>query len=347
MVYGLHKDRANFPDKTFRQYVKRFDKNKNGILSNSELKAVTVINVEGKEIRKIEGIQYFTSLKKLNCSFNPLTKIDVSKNKKLIKLDCSATDVKKLDLSKNALLVTLNCSECYLTKLDVTHCPLLKELNCDGNRLTKLDVRKNPALKYLYVGSYTSSYSGNLLKSLDLSKNTKLIALSCEHNPIKKIDVSKCSTLVKLVKKNKRTHFEMWFDYWQSGNAYLSVPDTTIVIAGNKTSKPFSHWSEWSAWTTEKKTDIDYYTEEEIRHHWWAAKCKNCGAHNPYWGSTTKCVSCKKYLPASNVQHVNVYTQSELTVQKLHGRNNGAVIDGKAYWHAGIEYRYRSMIDSE
>lgn len=340
-------NKTSFPDSNFRTYVRQFDKNKNGILSNSELKAVKTINVSGQNIGNMTGIQYFTSLTKLVCSNNPLTKLDVKKNNALKTLICNDTDVlRTVIIGKKTSLKRIELNEDALVSLDVSGCPALTYLDVDGNKLSKLNVSHNPALTTLRVGSYDSSGSGNNLKSLDVSKNKKLTRLECAHNPLKKINVSKCSSLVKLVKNNKRYHFSQFFDYWESGKLYLTVPDSAIVIAGNKTSKPFEYWTEWSKWSTERKNvDDNDKIEEDYRHHWWAAKCKNCGTHNPYWGSSTKCVGCKKYLPSSNVEHVNIYTKANLTLKTLNGRSNGTVMGGRNYWHAGIEYRYRYYVE--
>ena len=42
-------DEANFPDEVFREYVSGLDKNNDGSLSDSEIAAVTVIDVHKKE----------------------------------------------------------------------------------------------------------------------------------------------------------------------------------------------------------------------------------------------------------------------------------------------------------
>ena len=71
---------TNFPDETFRGFVKKFDKNSNGILSDTEVAVVTNINLSGQGISSLKGIEYFTALTSLNCEGNPLTSLDVSKN---------------------------------------------------------------------------------------------------------------------------------------------------------------------------------------------------------------------------------------------------------------------------
>ena len=74
---------ANFPDANFRSFVSdNYDTNKDGYLIGDEL-AVTTMDVSGKGITNLKGIEHFTSLTSLNCSNNVLTAVDLSKNTKL------------------------------------------------------------------------------------------------------------------------------------------------------------------------------------------------------------------------------------------------------------------------
>jgi len=88
----------NFPDGAFRVYLKEYkDKNKDGKLSEEEIKNTTAIGtigfnyaapIEGTGvIRDLTGIDYFYNLQALDCdNFDMIKNIDFSKNKKLT--DC-------------------------------------------------------------------------------------------------------------------------------------------------------------------------------------------------------------------------------------------------------------------
>ena len=103
----------------------------------------------------------------------------------------------------------------------------------------------------------------------------------------------------------------------------------------------YSDWSSWGDWSTYRIPNIDYSIMEEdtrVRYGWWAARCKNCGTNNMYWGSTTKCVSCGKYLPRDAMDSIIVYTTDPGTGTRT--------IDGQQYKRNNtdndiIEYRYR------
>ena len=84
----LHSE--NFPDKTFLEYIRTtFDKGgtedgePNGILEPGEHRAVREIDVSGMNITSLSGISVFHNLKKLYCSDNQLTSLNLSYNTKL------------------------------------------------------------------------------------------------------------------------------------------------------------------------------------------------------------------------------------------------------------------------
>ena len=188
---GVAIDNTNFPDANFRTVVKKFDTNKDGSLSDTEIAAVEVINCSSKGITNLKGIEYFTALRLLSCYRNQLTTLDVNKNTALNKLWCGDNPLTTLDVSKNTALIDLYCSCNQLTKLDVSKNTALTDLDCSGNQLTALDVSKNTALTDLFCG-------GNQLTALDVSKNTTLTKLDCGPNQLTALDVSKNTALTKL-----------------------------------------------------------------------------------------------------------------------------------------------------
>ena len=167
---------AIVPDETFREYLKQFDKDGNGVLIPAERYEVTAIDVHEKEITSLKGIELFPNLETLLCYDNQLTSLDVSKNSALKYLYCDQNNLTSLDVTKNIALEELSCSQNQLTSLDVRKNAALKYLYCYQNYLTSLDVSQNPALLLL-------SCNGNQLTSLDLSQ-TAVAALGTSDNKI-------------------------------------------------------------------------------------------------------------------------------------------------------------------
>ena len=179
------------PDEAFRKYLKKFDTNNDDILAPAERYAVKEIDVSGKYISNLYGIQFFPNLKKLVCYNKQLTSLDVSQNTALEYLDCANNQLTSLDVSQNPALQTLDCSKNQLTSLDVRQNTKLDVVWCYQNQLTELDVRQNAALEYLYCQE-------NQLTELDVRKNIALQNLACYSNALTSLDVSKNTQLKKL-----------------------------------------------------------------------------------------------------------------------------------------------------
>ena len=177
-----------FPDETFLNYVKRFDKDHNGTLWPAERYAVTEIDVHAESITSLKGIEFFPNLKRLVCYNNQLTGLDVHENTALEDLFCSQNQLTGLDVRQNAALQSLYCYNNQLTSLDVSQNTALEKLDCDDNNLTSLDVSKNTELTYL-------NCSYNQLTELDVSKNTALEKLYYDYNQLTSLKADNCTNL--------------------------------------------------------------------------------------------------------------------------------------------------------
>ena len=205
---------TNFPDSAFRDYVKKFDTDDSGNLSQEEINAVTQIDVAFQWISDLTGIGYFTSLQHLKCNNNTsLTSLDVSGCTGLQSLDCNTTGITSLDVSgftglqtlrcyNNSSLASLNVSGCTglqtlicyntsITSLDVSGCTSLQILKCNSTSLTSLNVSGCTGLQTLHCNNTS-------ITSLDVSGFTGLQELDCYNTRITSLDVSGCTGLQKL-----------------------------------------------------------------------------------------------------------------------------------------------------
>ena len=155
---GIPIDPAHFPDENFRDRVAFYcDKDHDGTLSQDELNRVTELYVDHANIKDLTGIELFPNLDKLDCKYNNLTRLDVSKNTKLTKLYCESNQLTGLDLSKNTALTELNCQDNQLTSLDLSKNTALTILGCSGNN------------RQITVGE-TGQFDLSALKGFDVSK---------------------------------------------------------------------------------------------------------------------------------------------------------------------------------
>lgn len=200
---GLVIDETSFPDPAFRAVVTGFDVDGNNKLSDTEIAAVTQIDVSGESlenrgpITSLKGIEQFTGLTELNCCFNEIADLDLSGNTKLSYVDCSCNRLTKLDVSRNTALNSLMCVGNELTSLDLGQNQNLYYLLCGimeddgivyGNKLTNLDVSGCPNLEILWC-------TNNKLGSLVLGRNESLNELYCYDNNLTSLDVSGCPAL--------------------------------------------------------------------------------------------------------------------------------------------------------
>ncbi len=235
---------VNIPDFNFKTRLVAdlsINTNGDGEIQVSEASVADTILVNSSNISDLTGIEAFTALTYLDCSFNQsylaifdlsnnvaltylncygnqLTSLDVSNNPALTHLICYTNQISSLDLSNNAALVYLNCEDNQLSGHDFSNNPALTHLNCSSNQLTSLDVSNNSALTHLNCSANQISSldlsnnplvtdlrcGSNNLTTLDVSTNTALWNLQCGNNQLSSLDVSSNTAISNLVCKNNQ-----------------------------------------------------------------------------------------------------------------------------------------------
>lgn len=170
------------------------------------------MNVSGKDIISMSGLDAFSNLVGLTCSYNDITTLDIGLNLLLETLICGNNDITTLALGNLGNLEILRAERNELTSLDLSGLTNLDYLSVSGNNLTAIDVSDNQNINYLNVtANYLSNLdvtnnaallrlycSGNNLTSLDVSQNPELGRLSAGNNDITEIDISQNPDLVEL-----------------------------------------------------------------------------------------------------------------------------------------------------
>ncbi|OYU85558.1 MAG: hypothetical protein CFE24_01250 [Flavobacterium sp. BFFFF2] len=180
---------ANFEQALFNQGIDTV--NGDHRVLTSAISGVTSLNVSGKSISSLEGIEDFTSLQVLNCYNNLLSSLDVSANMALTTLICRRNSLSSLNVSANTALTYLDCENNSLSSLNVSANTALTELHCSNNSISSLNVSANASLTFLYC-------IGNSLSSLNVSANTALIQLGCGANSLSSLNVSANTALMYL-----------------------------------------------------------------------------------------------------------------------------------------------------
>jgi hypothetical protein len=184
---------ANFPDKTFRHYISALTHvEEDYIIPDGVIEKIKYIDVNGKEITSLKGVEFLYALTDLYCYSNSLTSLDLSMNKALQQLNCSGNSLTKLDVSNNSALTMLICNHNSLKSLNVSNNTKLRNISCESNKLSSIDVSSNTALTTLKCGYNTS------IQSVDVSNNPSLEYLHCNNLSLTKLDVSKNGALKEL-----------------------------------------------------------------------------------------------------------------------------------------------------
>lgn len=208
------------------------DTNGDGEIQVSEALQVYQLRIDNANISDLTGIEYFTNLTNLNCSYNQLTSLgtvlslpnltalycnhnqfttlDVSGITTLTQLACNNNSITSLTLNNN--LTYLNCSNNPLGNLDVSALTDLVNLQCNSNSLSNLDVTnlinlqilhcKSNSLTSLNVSTLVNldrlDFSGNSINTIDLSTLVNLEYLACSDNGLTSLNISSSPNLIEL-----------------------------------------------------------------------------------------------------------------------------------------------------
>jgi hypothetical protein len=160
----------------------KVDANNDSQIQVSEAQAVYKLYVNNAGITTMSGINNFTNLTYLECSYNQLTALDTSGLTNLLTLRCSnnqltdlpladLSNVTYLDCQRNLLstlnlsnltqLTTLTCNHNQLSTLDLTQATHMQAFDCKNNQLISLFIKNglqeicffenNPALEYICI----------------------------------------------------------------------------------------------------------------------------------------------------------------------------------------------------
>jgi len=124
------------PDLNFEKYLEFHDANgnsvplgdpnsmgdgidSNGLVLISRVNTILILNISNQSIADVTGLEAFSLLTNLNCSFNDISTIDIVPVSNLQSLRCNDNLLTELDLSQNSNLIQLRCSDNNLNSLNV------------------------------------------------------------------------------------------------------------------------------------------------------------------------------------------------------------------------------------
>ena len=213
-------DEMHFPDPAFRNFVKNdlsLNPDQNDVLSESEIRAVTELNLAGLGIHQFDGLSIFTELKTLDCSGNNVGILNLSQNPKLETLNCSNCGLGSLDISQNTKLIARDCSDNPIYGLELSGHTSLGYLICDGCNISELDI-SGTRLSLTDWNKANSGFSTN--PNIDIFTSSVRTNVSTAFFP----DVRFCDYVSKNLDTNKSG--------WLGDNEIQSV--TWIDVSGQQ-----------------------------------------------------------------------------------------------------------------
>ena len=268
-------EKTLIPDSNFEQALIDLnidsDGEINGMITAQDAVDVGDLDVSSRNISSLSGLEYFENLNTLNCSNNPITKLDLDfyiriplkyytyefeSYQELVNLNCNNTSVsslyfysldglKNINISSNPLLEAVDLEHIpELSTLDLRDNNILERVNIDFTGLTILNLLENcPSLKRL------SSYS-TPIETLDISENLLLESLLFYECNLSELDLTQHKSLKSIgLEDNKLT----FLDVRNGNNSALTsfnvtinpnlecilVDDATTVNAGQT---PYANW---------------------------------------------------------------------------------------------------------
>ena len=170
-------DFTYIPDENFELALINLEIDSDGVVNKrvytSDIEDLIILNVSGKNIKDLTGIEDFKNLRVLNFSNNEVTSVDLSNNNLLTLLRINNNQITNLDLSNNTLLRELYCYDNALVSLDLQNNGLLFNVYCWNNNLQSLNIKNgnnsgvnrcwafsNPQLSFITVDDPLSANSG-------------------------------------------------------------------------------------------------------------------------------------------------------------------------------------------
>lgn len=209
----IHSQGLPIPDPNFEQALIDLGIDTDGLngwIQDTDAQNVTSLDVSGKTISDLSGIEAFSGLVTLDCSYNELSFLELSGNVTLEAVMANNNQLISIGLSNLSNLQGVHVQQNQLQNIDLSDCPNLFSLYCWENELQNLDVSENTEIIMLSCGENqltgTLNISGlynlkffscrfNQLDTIQLYVHPHLSSFNCKSNNITELDLSLCPAL--------------------------------------------------------------------------------------------------------------------------------------------------------
>jgi len=193
------------PDVNFETYLEQSgfgNGSLDQVVPTYKITDLTELDIAGKNIVDLTGIQDFAALTYLKCNNNAIQSLDVSENVHLEQLETYNNNLNQINLPVTSTLHELIVSNNNLTALDISANSNLETLLCSNNQLTTLNIDNNVGLIYLDA-------CFNQLESLNLSNNVVLSSCDLDGNKLTFLDLSPTPVTILNCADNQLTSIDL------------------------------------------------------------------------------------------------------------------------------------------
>jgi hypothetical protein len=187
----LSANTTNFIASNTNQYFSPtiIDLNEDGEIDQNEALLIERLNISNSSITNLEGIQYFTNLKRIDCNQNNISEFNFSEIASLKQISISNNLFQSLvpenlppDLSH------LNCSFNGLSHLDMSSFNSLRYLNCSNNQIDFLNF-SNDNINMYYLNCSFNNLTSIIIPYFDEfeDQGEQTMHLNCSNNQLSEI----------------------------------------------------------------------------------------------------------------------------------------------------------------
>ncbi len=196
--HQLYCQEINIPDDNLKLALlaNGVDENNDDKFQLTEVLKVRELNLQGYDVIHLDGLNNFTSLKKLNCSDNQIFEINLSGLVNLEEFYCSNNKFKSLEIPFLSELRIVHCDNNNLNELILPPFIGLEELNCASNAsLRHLELSTLSQLQRLEI-------QRNDFEDLDVSGLSSLVYLNASHNSLPNFHLNEHESIETLILEN-------------------------------------------------------------------------------------------------------------------------------------------------
>lgn len=211
----INANSSNYVAKNLSDAFFKIDANDDGEIQYSEALQVSYLQLYNTNISSVIGIEYFTNLINLQCSYNNINDVDLLSLVNIQTINLSYNNLNQINTNTLINLTSLSCSNNNITSVDLTNNSNLLNINFDSNNLQTLDISNLNQLTVL-------TCNNNMLVNIDLPTATNLQSINCSNNLLTNMNFSNYVNLTSIDCFNNNF----------TSNDFSNLPNLNSLVCG-------------------------------------------------------------------------------------------------------------------